>query len=231
MGLRSAADRICCLRARAFGAALMALAASAAILLAGCGSSSQHARRSRSPSGPSAAVMHEGAQLFAEHCHTCHTLLGQRHTRAPPPDEAQAPSLDEVKPIPSEVHRRVLVGGYHMPGFQGTLSEAQVADVVAYVSTISGRDVAAPSASAAQLTSGEQVFSLHCQSCHTIGDRPATATQTYPGTDFHLVKPSIRTVEERVRSGLPEMMPSFRRRLTRAQIDAVAAYVTTNAGR
>jgi mono/diheme cytochrome c family protein len=219
-------------RCRRGRATLALLAAATALLAAGCGSSGHGSSTAgtRTHASPSPAVMRAGAKVFAQNCHACHSLLGRRHTKPPPPGESQAPDLDEIKPIPSEVQQRALLGGYHMPGFQTTLTEQQIAVVVAYVSSIAGRDVSLPAAGDSRIATGEQVFAAHCQRCHTIGERPRTGRQTYPGTDFHKVTPSMHAVEERVRAGLPELMPSFRRRLTSAQIEAVAAYVTATAG-
>jgi len=75
---------------------------------------------------------------------------------------------------------------------------------------------------------GKQVFlSAGCASCHTLADAGATATV---GPNLDAASPSRERVVERVRNGAG-VMPSFRDRLSEAQIQAVAAYVSAAAGR
>jgi mono/diheme cytochrome c family protein len=78
---------------------------------------------------------------------------------------------------------------------------------------------------------GETVFEHNCQSCHTIANHQVTGTPTYPGTNFTAVRPSVKMVLARIRKGIEEEMPSFRKTLTPAQQRAVAAYVSSAAGR
>jgi len=75
---------------------------------------------------------------------------------------------------------------------------------------------------------GKQVFlSAGCASCHTLADADATATV---GPNLDAASPSRERVVERVTNGAG-VMPSFRDRLSEAQIQAVAAYVSAAAGR
>ena len=75
---------------------------------------------------------------------------------------------------------------------------------------------------------GKQVFlSAGCASCHTLADAGATATV---GPNLDAASPSRERVVERVTNGAG-VMPSFRDRLSEAQIQAVAAYVSAAAGR
>jgi cbb3-type cytochrome c oxidase subunit III len=213
------------------------LAAALATLLAGCGggaSSSTTAARARTTTAADAAaqarLMHDGATVFARHCATCHGLLGKpnlhSHVDAPPLN------LDEVRPEPTYARTRLDVGGIGMGGWQSVLSARALRAVRAYVLAVSGRDVVVPAhPSAASMTLGAQVFAAHCERCHGLAGRPATGRLgIWPGTDLTLVKPSIAFTERLVRTGEHQAMPSFRHRLSAAQIHAVAIYTTVMAG-
>ena len=104
----------------------MKLRATAAFLLvtiplvAGCGSSGGNA------SSP-------GGKLFASSgCGSCHTL------KAADAKGQVGPNLDELKPPASLVVDRVTNGKGVMPSFKGQLSETQIQDVAAYVSSVAG---------------------------------------------------------------------------------------------
>jgi mono/diheme cytochrome c family protein len=75
---------------------------------------------------------------------------------------------------------------------------------------------------------GKQVFeSAGCKSCHTLADAGATGTV---GPNLDEAKPSYDLVVERVTNGKPPM-PSFKGQLTEKQIQDVAAYVSSIAGK
>ena len=75
---------------------------------------------------------------------------------------------------------------------------------------------------------GRQVFaSAGCAACHTLSDAGATGTV---GPDLDAAKPSAALVTDRVTNGLG-VMPSFAGKLSKDRIDAVAAYVSSVAGK
>lgn len=77
-------------------------------------------------------------------------------------------------------------------------------------------------------TAGKAVFATAgCVGCHTLADAGSTG-QIGPNLDA--AKPSASLVVDRVTNGLGAM-PSFRGKLTQAQIADVAAYVSSVAGR
>jgi uncharacterized membrane protein len=83
-------------------------------------------------------------------------------------------------------------------------------------------------ATPAQLAQGKVVFqSSGCVTCHTLVDAGATATV---GPNLDAARPPASLVVERVTNGQGNM-PPFRSKLSKADIDAVAAYVSTVAGR
>ena len=74
-----------------------------------------------------------GKQVFeSAGCASCHTLADAGATGA------VGPNLDEAKPAGSLVVDRVTNGKGAMPPFEGQLSETQIQDVAAYVSSVAG---------------------------------------------------------------------------------------------
>jgi mono/diheme cytochrome c family protein len=202
-------------------------------LAGGCGSDSSKddaaaAARARAKAARQARLVAAGRGVFAKTCASCHDIEG--HVAHPTFIESPIPNLDQVQPRAEYVRERVENGGFDMASFSGELSPAQIHAVVAYVVDVAGSKIAEPGADAQQLAMGEQVFRGNCERCHAIGGRRATGRPTFPGTDFNRVKPSQEMVMKQALRGIPDSMPSFRGRLTRAQLQAVAAYVTTTAG-
>jgi len=74
---------------------------------------------------------------------------------------------------------------------------------------------------------GKQVFeTAGCTSCHTLKDAGSKGTI---GPDLDQLKPSESTVQHQVETG-GGAMPSFKDKLSPAQIAAVAKYVSSVAG-
>jgi mono/diheme cytochrome c family protein len=74
-----------------------------------------------------------GKEVFeSAGCATCHTLADAGATGTVGPD------LDEAKPDAALVVDRVTNGMGAMPSFEDQLSEQQIADVAAYVSSVAG---------------------------------------------------------------------------------------------
>lgn len=66
-------------------------------------------------------------------CSSCHTLANAGATGS------VGPNLDEAKPAFELVHTRVVNGKGAMPSFKGQLTEQQINDVAAYVSSVAGQ--------------------------------------------------------------------------------------------
>ena len=79
---------------------------------------------------------------------------------------------------------------------------------------------------AATAASGKDVFTSSCGGCHTLADA-GTSGATGPNLDD--AAPDAATVKAYVRGG-GGGMPSFGDKLSNAEIDAVAAYVSSVAG-
>jgi mono/diheme cytochrome c family protein len=73
---------------------------------------------------------------------------------------------------------------------------------------------------------GKQVFTQNCKSCHTLKDAGATGTV---GPNLDDLKPPKATVVRQVNNG-GGPMPAFKGKLSDAQINAVATYVSSVAG-
>jgi len=80
---------------------------------------------------------------------------------------------------------------------------------------------------AATAASGKDVFTGTCGGCHTLAD---AGTSGASGPNLDDAKPDAATVKAYVRGG-GGGMPAFGDTLANAEIDAVAAYVSSVAGR
>jgi cytochrome c553 len=75
---------------------------------------------------------------------------------------------------------------------------------------------------------GKQVFTQNCKGCHTLADAQATGKV---GPNLDDLKPDRGRVRRQViTGGKPGGMPAFKGKLTNAQINAVAQYVSSVAG-
>ncbi|MBI5105284.1 MAG: cytochrome c [Solirubrobacterales bacterium] len=78
------------------------------------------------------------------------------------------------------------------------------------------------------METGKKVFaSAGCVSCHTLKDSNASGTV---GPNLDQVKPDEATVKQFVTNGKAPM-PAFKGQLSDDEIDAVATYVSSVAGR
>ena len=76
-------------------------------------------------------------------------------------------------------------------------------------------------------TDGKAIFQANCASCHTL--KAAAATGTI-GPNLDQLKPPLARVKHQVEVG-GGVMPAFKGKLTPAQIDAVAKFVSSSAGK
>ena len=73
---------------------------------------------------------------------------------------------------------------------------------------------------------GKQVFTQNCGGCHTLKD---AGTKGQVGPNLDTLKPDKPTVKNQVLTG-GGPMPSFKGKLSTAQINAVATYVSSASG-
>ena len=86
------------------------------------------------PAGGGGGDAAAGKAVFASAgCASCHALADAGATGQ------VGPNLDDAKPDAALVKERVTNGKAPMPAFKGQLTDAQIADVAAYVSSVAGK--------------------------------------------------------------------------------------------
>jgi mono/diheme cytochrome c family protein len=237
-------------RVTAFAAALVAVA----IGVAGCGSVGHSSGSGDRALGKE--LFTKGVQ-GAPNCGSCHTLAdaGTRGTVGPNLDDAFRQA--RVDGIPEETFVQVVLdqiyypieetstGAPGMPDVDKTLPECNgepsdrcvenqkeaaqaIASYVAGVTGTGAKPAPAPAPGGGGAVDGKQVFaSAGCASCHTLKDAGSTGTV---GPNLDQAKPTKALAVERVTNGRGAM-PPFKGQLSEAQIEAVAEYVSSVAGK
>ena len=167
-----------------------------------------------------------GEQLFKDRCGGCHTLAaaGTNGTIGPNLDDAFASDVSQgFKSISVEqvVRQQIALAGGRMP--KNLVTGADADAVAAYVAANAG----VPGKAAGPPTSGKDIFTSNCGSCHTLSDASTSGTV---GPNLDDLMPNTATVERQVTNG-GAIMPAFKGKLTPAQITAVAKYVSSVAGK
>jgi mono/diheme cytochrome c family protein len=194
-----------------------------------------------------------GRQLFIGQggCGGCHTLAdaGTRGTIGPDLDDAFA--ADRAQGFEESTIKEVVAGQIKFP-LQGIELEENgetrdvnptggpvmpanlvrgkdVDDVAAYVASVAGKPVAGGGGGGkVTTTNGKQIFEqAGCGNCHTLAD---AGTRGTIGPNLDEAKPPKALVVTRVTNG-KGAMPSFKSTLTPEQIQAVAQYVSSAAGK
>ncbi len=216
-----------------------ACAAALTLVLAGCGTGGYTSTGSQGA----------GKQLFVKACSGCHTLAdaGTAGTIGPNLDDAFAQAREAgmtSDTFTQVVHDQIWypitttsTGAPGMPGIDTTLplcADVEVGsfcvedqgdasdDIAVYVGAVAGTGK-----SAEKPTDGKSIFSATCRACHTLADAGTTGTV---GPNLDDAKPSKERVVDRVTNGKGQM-PSFKASLDQQQIEAVADYVSSAAGR
>ncbi|MGB2874527.1 MAG: c-type cytochrome [Gaiellaceae bacterium] len=194
------------------GAAVLALTA---LLAAGCGTGGIAKGGDQS----------RGKQLFLQKCGSCHTLAdaGTPGTVGPNLDDAFASDrLQGYKQstIEQVVRDQIELATGRMP--PNLVTGAAADAVAAYVAAVAGVP-----GKGGNLTSGKDIFTANCGSCHTLANAGTTGKV---GPNLDQLKPAFARVQRQVING-GAIMPAFKGRLTPAQIKAVAKYVSSVAGR
>lgn len=237
-------------RVGALGAGLVA----AALLVAGCGTGGV-ASAGQPPD------LNSGQQLFTQNCGTCHTLqaAGTNSEIGPNLDNAFAESvaegyprssienvvLDQIRLGSGEINADYTTSKYFVehclpphsnsPKCLKTTMPADLVtgqdaiDVAAYVASVAGQGGFTSSGGYASLgTDGAAIFKgAGCAGCHTLSAAGASGTV---GPNLDQLKPSTAIVAHQVMVG-GGTMPAFQGKLSAAQIQAVAKYVSSSAGK
>jgi cbb3-type cytochrome c oxidase subunit III len=219
-------------------AALVVLALAASLLLAACGDTVGYTKAS------SGDRIH-GKELFKQGCGSCHTLAdaGTTGTIGPNLDYAFLQSRKDglgedtiLQVVRDQMAYAVTTPSTGAPGMPRDIFTGQDADDVAtYVASVAGLDASGqiidpanpPKPTQPGSTDGKTVFATAgCTGCHTLKAAGSTGTV---GPNLDEAKPSKELVIDRVTNGQGGM-PSFKGQLSEAQIQAVADYVSSNAG-
>jgi cbb3-type cytochrome c oxidase subunit III len=220
-------------------AALVALALAASLLLAACGDTVGYTKAS------SGDRIH-GKELFKQGCGSCHTLAdaGTTGTIGPNLDYAFLQSRKDglgedtiLQVVRDQMAYAVTTPSTGAPGMPRDIFTGQDADDVAtYVASVAGLDASGqiidpanpPKPTQPGSTDGKTVFATAgCTGCHTLKAAGSTGTV---GPNLDEAKPSKELVIDRVTNGQGGM-PSFKGQLSEAQIQAVADYVSSSAGK
>jgi cbb3-type cytochrome c oxidase subunit III len=214
--------------------------AAAALLTAGCGTGGIASSGQRPDT-------QNGQQLFTANCGSCHTLsaAGTSGTIGPNLDDAFAADVKQgfsQSSIENDVLDQIRLGSGQVatyttnkkftvqPQMPANIVKGQDAiDVAAYVASVAGAGGFTTTGSAASSgTNGEAIFkTAGCAGCHTLAAAGATGTI---GPNLDQLKPSMAVVVKQVTNG-GAVMPAFKGKLTVAQINAVAKYVSSSAGK
>ena len=211
--------------------------AATALLAAGCGTGGVASAGERPDP-------HAGQELFTQKCAFCHTLAaaGATGTIGPNLDTAFAASRKQGYPesaIENVVLDQIRLGSGQVATYttnkKFTVQQPMPADLVtgqdavdvaAYVASVAS--TGGPGASPTSVgTTGAAIFKTNCASCHTLAAAGATGTV---GPDLDQLKPAMALVVHQVTNG-GAIMPAFKGKLTAAQIQAVAKYVSSSAGK
>ncbi|HLY85272.1 MAG TPA: c-type cytochrome [Gaiellaceae bacterium] len=210
-----------------------------ALLAAGCGYGGAASAAQRPDT-------QNGQQLFSQKCAACHTLAaaGASGTIGPNLDNAFAGDraqgypdssienvvLDQIRlgsgPIATYTTNKKFTPQTQMPANLVTGQDA--IDVAAYVASVAGAG-GYTTASGNVGTNGEAIFKANCSSCHTLAAAGTTGT-VGPNLDQLASKLTMAIVVHQVTNG-GAIMPAFKGKLSTAQIQAVAKYVTSVAGK
>jgi len=214
----------------------------AALLLAGCGSAGYVSGGNRGA----------GKQLFVKACGTCHTLADAGTTGAIGPnlDDAFAQARESgmtSSTFTQVVHDQIWdalekpsTGTPGMPRINTTLplcssvptgsfcvddQQQASTDIATYVGAVAGTGI---TTTTQKPRTGKQIFeTAGCAGCHTLADAGSTGTV---GPNLDDAKPPKSLVVDRVTNGRGAM-PSFKSSLDPQQIQAVAGYVSSVAGK
>ena len=216
-----------------------ACTAALAVTLSGCGTGGYSSSGSQG----------SGKKLFIQACGGCHTLAdaGTSGSIGPNLDDAFAQAREAG--MTSDTFTQVVAtqikfpitdtstGAPGMPPVDQTLPSCAdvdgsgfcvddqgqaVQDIAAYVGAVAGTGVTAE-----KPTDGKTIFTTNCGSCHTLAD---AGTSGNVGPNLDAAKPTHDKVVTQVTNG-GGAMPPFKGKLDDQQIQAVADYVSSVAGK
>jgi cbb3-type cytochrome c oxidase subunit III len=179
-----------------------------------------------------------GEELFKQQCGSCHTLAaaGTVGTIGPNLDDAFAADREQgfeessiQQLVAGQIKFPVTIPSTGVPGMPADLVTGDDVDhVAAYVASVAGKaGTAQPPPGDGQAADGKGIFTANCAGCHTLADAGTAGTV---GPNLDQSQPPKALVVDRVTNG-KGAMPPFKGQLTDAQIQAVADYVSSSAGK
>ena len=224
------------LRGRRVGLGAAGLAA-VALLAAGCGTGGVATGR---------GDQQAGQKLFQSKCAACHTLsaAGAHGTIGPSLDAAFAYDrsqkfaessvenvvLDQIRLGSGPIEQPSKGGGkpkQTTPMPANLVTGQDAVNVASYVASVAGQNGAEAPSPSTLGTDGKTIFSAECAGCHTLKAAGATGTV---GPNLDQLAPAKALVVKQVTNG-GQVMPAFKGTLSSAQIDAVASFVSSSAGK
>lgn len=196
----------------------------------------------------------EGKASFQKKCGSCHTLGDAKTSGTIGPNLDDAFSSDKSQSFSEQTIKDVVRGqiAYPEAPMPANLYEGQDAnDIATYIAKCAGNptcgvtathegEAAPPTTTTAPTTTsgggggggggtaaGKSVFTANCGSCHTLKD---AGTHGNVGPNLDQLKPAQPIVVRQVTNG-GAIMPPFKSKLSQAQIQAVATYVSSVAGK
>ena len=112
-------------------------------------------------------------------------------------------------------------------GSSSSSSQSTPATTEASTQTTAAATTTAGAGGAVTAAAGKKVFTTNCGSCHTLAD---AGTNGNVGPNLDDLKPNMATVVKQVTNG-GGGMPAFGSQLSKAQIQSVAKYVSSVAGK
>ena len=198
-----------------------------ALLAAGCGTGGR---------ASSKADTGHGQKLFTSSCGACHTLAAAGTSGTVGPNLDDAFRADKQQHFKQNTIQNVVLdmirlgsgpvaGGASMPS---NLYHGQDAnDVAAYVASVVGTGSSTVKPPSQLGTDGKTIFQTECSSCHTLKAAGASGTV---GPNLDQLKPKEAIVVHQVTNG-GAIMPAFKGKLSPAQIQSVAKFVSSSAGK
>jgi mono/diheme cytochrome c family protein len=188
-----------------------------------------------------------GQQLFSQSCGACHTLSAAGTTGTIGPNLDNAFAADVAQGYPQSAVENVVLDQIRLgsgevatyttnkkftvqqPMPANLVTGQDAIDVAAYVASVAGSNgYTSPINYASFGTDGKKIFKgAGCGGCHTLAAAGATGTK---GPNLDQLKPSEARVAHQVTIG-GGIMPAFKGKLTPGQIEAVAKYVASSAGK
>ena len=168
-------------------------------------------------------------------CGSCHTLADAETTGIVGPNLDDAFRAVRAQGFEESSIQQLVAGQIRIPvtnpstGSPGMPADLvtgdSIDDVARYVASVAGtKEEEKPGGGAA---SGEDIFKSNCGACHTLA---AADTSGTVGPNLDDAKPPKALVVDRVTNGKGGM-PSFKGQLTDEQIQSVADYVSSSAGK